>query len=234
MPHNRFVCAEPFEVGQDVILRGTEAHHLSVMRAKPDEAVELIDGKGALAVARVVTAGRRETRLRIESVKVEAKPRQRMILAQALPRMHHLELIIEKGTELGADGFWLFSGRFSEKTQLTNTQTERLAHLICAASKQCGRLHFPTFEFKPPLEQWTTPDTSLLYGTLEAQVPYLWECTFSCPAMLCIGPEAGFAPEELYCLQHSLKGQGVRLSRTILRTETAAIVGLSLLQAVCK
>lgn len=234
MPHNRFICEELLEVGCEVILEGPETQHLAVMRAKPDDAVELIDGKGALAVARLLTVGRREARLRIESATVECKPGERVILAQALPRMSHLEWIIEKGTELDVDAFWLFPGRFSEKTELTGAQTERLAHLIRAASKQCGRLHFPALELKTPLEQWTIPGTPLLYGTLEAQVPYIWESRMQFPITLCIGPEAGFAPEELSCLQHTLKGQGVRLSRHILRTETAAIVGLSLLQAVCK
>lgn len=234
MPPNRFVCAEPLEVGREVVLEGAEAHHLAVMRAKQGDGVELIDGKGTLAVARLLMADRREARLQIESASVEARLEERVILAQALPRMNHLEWIIEKGTELGVDAFWLFPGRFSEKGELTKGQTERLAHLICAASKQCGRLHFPTLDFKAPLEQWTVLTTPLLYGTLEAEVPYLWECTFSFPITLCIGPEAGFAPEELFCLRHTLKGKGVRLSRTTLRTETAAIVGLSLLQAVCK
>jgi 16S rRNA (uracil1498-N3)-methyltransferase len=234
VPSNRFFSAGPFDVGQEVILQGPEAHHLGVMRAKPNDAVELINGKGALAVARLLAADRREAHLRIESTTMETRPQERVILAQALPRMNHLEWIIEKGTELGVDAFWLFPGRLSEKDHLTRAQTDRLAHLICAASKQCGRLHFPVLELKPLIKEWATPHIPLLYGTLEPEAPYLWECAFPLPVSLCIGPEAGFAPDELFCLQHTLKGQGVRLSRQTLRTETAAIVGLSLLQAFYK
>jgi len=234
MPHNRFFCIDTLEVGKEVILEGPEAHHLGVMRARSDDTVELIDGRGTLAIARLLAMDRRKAHLRIESVTVEVKAQGQVILAQALPRMNHLEWIIEKGTELGADAFWLFPGQLSEKKQLTPSQANRLNHLICAASKQCGRLHFPTIEFKPLLEQWVIPEIALLYGTLKTDVPYLWECTLALPVILCIGPEAGFASEELHCLQHTLQGQGVRLSRNTLRTETAAIVGLSLLQATYK
>jgi len=230
MPLNRFYSAESLQEGREIHLQDKEAHHLFVMRAQPGQIVELIDGKGTLAKARLLTLERHKARLHIESSHVEEKGSESIILAQALPRMNHLEWLIEKGTELGTDAFWLFPGDLSEKAQLSASQEERLTHLICAASKQCGRLYFPTLEIKPPLEKWAPSPIPLLYGTLEEEAPFLWNIPPVQSCILCIGPESGFSKEELSCLKERLQGRGVRLSRHTLRTETAAIAGLSLLQ----
>lgn len=234
MPPNRFYAPDTLEEGRQIYLCDREAHHLHVMRIAPGQMVELIDGKGTLATAELLHLKRHEAHLKIQSCHVEEKSSKRIILAQALPRMNHLEWLIEKGTELGTDAFWLFPGHLSDKTALSPSQEERLSHLICAAAKQCGRLHFPTLEIKSPVEKWSQPAIALIYGTLEENTPFLWNIPLESPLILCMGPEAGFSKEELSCLKGRLQGQGVRLSPHTLRSETAAIVALSLLQITYK
>lgn len=228
MPHNRFYLDAPLH--DTVTLSGDEFHHLSVMRTKAGDEIELINGKGQLARARVTSLKKRDADLEVLEVKIE-KPKPPLILAQGLPRMNHLEWIIEKGTELGATSFWIFPGLLSEKKELSPSQATRLQSLSIAAMKQCGRLDLPTIEIKPALAQWKPVQGTLLFGSLDEDAPYLWKLPkpLASPVILFIGPESGFDAREEATLK-SLDAKGVRLNSNTLRTETASISALSLIQ----
>ncbi len=235
MPHNRYYVDSPLQKQTAAILDGDEYHHLArVTRAKSGDPVELVNGRGQLAQATVCTLSKRQAELKIDQV-IE-KPRQKapLVLAQALTRMNHLEWIIEKGTELDASAFWLFPGLLSDKEDLSETQTTRLKNLAVSAMKQCGRLDLPSIEIKPPLLKWALPEATLLFGSTAVDAPYLWDLALkkpvASPIIVFIGPESGFDQREIHFLQHMLQAKGIRLNSNILRTETAAITALSLIQ----
>ncbi len=235
MPHNRYYIDSPLEMGISLNLEGEECHHLTrVLRARAGELVELVNGKGSLATAKIVQLNKKDAELaviRVDEMQSSSFP---LILAQAMPRMHHLEWIIEKGTELNVTTFWLFPGHLSEKESLSDTQMTRLKHLAISAMKQCGRLDLPEIKILPPLLKWTPQEGTLFFGDTENAAPYLWDLKISrplqAPAILCIGPEKGFDSREKIFLREKLSGLGVRLHPNILRAETAPLVGLSLLQ----
>ena len=234
MPHHRYYLDKTFQKNDSVILVEDEFHHLShVLRARSGDLVELVNGRGQLAQANLIEIKKHEATLHLVQVTEEMRCKTPLILAQALTRMNHLEWVIEKGTELGATAFWLFPGILSEKDQLSPTQLTRLSHLAIAAMKQCGRLDLPSIELKPPLLKWAPQTGTLLFGDLREQTPYLWELSLtplSPPMILVIGPESGFDDREVEFLHNSLKANGMRLHPNILRTETAALVALSLIQ----
>jgi 16S rRNA (uracil1498-N3)-methyltransferase len=234
MPHDRFYSDSPLEQEMLVSLKEAELHHLIVSRARIGQTVELINGKGKLAQATLTSLDKKQALLRIDSVSQGPEESPHIILAQGLPRMNHLEWIVEKGTELGVTAFWLFPGVLSEKSTLSENQENRLKHLVLAAMKQCGRLDLPEVVLKPPLSTWTPLDGCLLYADLSNDAPLLWKLTntSSSPLILFIGPESGFDPKEVLHLEKVLKAQKVRLHPHTLRTETAAIAGLSLLQTL--
>lgn len=225
MPSNRFYIDADLKNGT-LTLEGEEFHHLSrVMRLQENDAVEVVNGRGTLALTTVQTIGKNQATLKIDSLQTADKPRE-IILAQAIPRMNHLEWIIEKGTELGASSFWLFPGDYSEKKELSSNQEDRLKALSIAAMKQCGSLFLPSILIKPPLTAWTPIPGSLFYGDTRKNAPKLPN-TFKDPITIFIGPEKGFSKAEIDILEHKLKAQGVKLHENILRTETAGIVALA-------
>lgn len=115
MPAERYFLDAPFVRGQEILMEDEEMHHLiRVMRTEIGEEVELINGRGELAQAKLTSVGKRSANLLVQEVISESEP-PRLILAQALPRLNRLETIIEKGTELNVTEFWLFPGQFSEK-----------------------------------------------------------------------------------------------------------------------
>ncbi len=234
MPHNRYYIDTPLHENKSIVLTGEEWHHLArVTRSRKEDNVELINGHGVLAEATVSDLRKSEAELMVDKVTKKPSPPP-LILAQAIPRMNHLEWIVEKGTELNATAFWLFPGNLSEKDTLSSNQLARLKHLCISAMKQCGRLDLPKIVLMPPLAQWESVEGTLLFCDTTEDAPPLWNLpltkTLPSPVCLFVGPEKGFDSKETHLLSHTLKARGVRLHPNILRAETAPLVALSLIQ----
>jgi 16S rRNA (uracil1498-N3)-methyltransferase len=231
MPAHRFFLDNPL-VHPTTTLTGEELHHLkNVMRARLGDRVEIVNGKGTLAHARLVELKKESALFEIIQKIDQPPPQHNLILAQALTRPALLDWIVEKGTELGATCFWLFPGDQSEKKELSSHQIERLHALILSALKQCGRLYLPTLEIKPPLSEWLPVSGTLLYGSLAPTAKKI-QPSYSPPVTVAIGPEKGFSEKELSILEAKLHGTGVTLHTNTLRAETAALCALSILSNV--
>ncbi len=230
MPAERYFLDALFSEGQEIALAGDECHHLcTVMRTQVGEKVELVNGKNQLAVASVQAIGKKRALLRLESLSSKTPPPS-VILAQAIPRFHRLETILEKGTELGATQFWLFPGMRSEKKELSPAQQERMRLIAISAMKQCGRLDLPAIELMPPLASWPIPIGNLFYGDTRPDAPrFKGRATLADPLLFFIGPEKGFDEKEIALLEQKFGAMGVKLHENILRTDTASLVALSLI-----
>jgi 16S rRNA (uracil1498-N3)-methyltransferase len=232
MPHNRYYIDASFEENATLCLSGDEWHHLTcVLRSKKGANVELVNGRGQLAQAILLELKKNAAELSIQRITESPALTPPLILAQAIPRMNHLEWIVEKGTELNTTAFWLFPGLLSEKNSLSSTQQARLKALCISAMKQCGRLDLPEIVLKPPLTQWAASEGTLLFGDTAENAPYLWDASLTkplpSPVIFFIGPERGFGPKERTYLLDKLKARGVRLHPNILRAETAPLVALA-------
>lgn len=226
MPIDRFYLEDIPEAGQRVALSGEEFHHLSrVMRKKEGDVVALINGKGLLARATFLSLEKRDATLIIDSVTSQKPLVPPMILIQALPKLSHLEWILQKGTELGASAFHLFPSARSEKTSLSDTQQKRLRLILIGAMKQCGRLDLPTLHFASHLKNLSLPKGNAFFGDLRASQPLTKK---EPPYLIFIGPEKGFTEEEHQLLERHFGAEGIRLHPYTLRAETAAIAALTL------
>jgi 16S rRNA (uracil1498-N3)-methyltransferase len=231
MPFNRYFLDAPLLAGEKVALTEGEFHHLThVMRQKAGAPVEIVNGRNLLATAYVEAIERNRAILSIRHVEEKISSRKKVILVQAIPRLSHLEWIVEKGTELNAEAFWLFPSLLSEKKEFSLAQEQRLAHLVIAAMKQCGRLDLPKMHYLPPLAEWETiPEGTLFFGDTREEAPLLKHETKQDPVFIFIGPEKGFHPKELLLLEERFRAKGVKLHDNILRVETAALVALATL-----
>jgi 16S rRNA (uracil1498-N3)-methyltransferase len=232
MPAERYFYPDPLSQGLQVQLSETEQRHLvQVMRTRPGEQVELVNGQGQLALATLLRIDKKTAPLVIDQVTFEPPALYQVILAQAIPRSNRLDIILEKGTELGMTEILLYPGEQSEKSQLGPSLLTRLQSITISALKQCGRLYLPKITLVPPLSAWTLPALPLFYGDLSpSALPFhqAWsQEKFPHGLIFAIGPEKGFSPKEEDHLK-SLHAHGVKLHHNILRTETAALVALSL------
>lgn len=215
----RFYANQVLEVGKKISLSEEELHHaVSVLRVKQGEEIEIVNGGGVLAYA-VFTSP-----LQVARVKHSPPPHHKKILMQSYPQGTHLELIVEKGTELGITDFCLFPSEKSPFKVLSEARKGRLKKITIAALKQCKRLFLPTLSFYSNIDEMSFPTTILLADpTGEAYTKPSGDSAFI------VGPESGFTPAEIDFFIKKKKATPVKISDNILRCETAAIVAASLL-----
>lgn len=231
MPVERFyISLESIEHHSTIALEDSEFHHLAhVLRARPGDNIEIVNGKGTLAQAEIIEMRRNGALLKILSVAKHPKPTFPLILAQGLLRPQKLDWVIEKGTELGVTEFWLFPGERSERKTLQENHLERLSNIAVSALKQSGRLYLPPIILKPPLSQWN--EQGIWYGDIREKAPSIIDLlATTTPAIFCVGPESGFSPHEIQALEKQ-GANGVHLNPSVLRAETASIAAVSIISS---
>ncbi|MDA8250751.1 MAG: 16S rRNA (uracil(1498)-N(3))-methyltransferase [Rhodospirillales bacterium] len=207
-----------------------QAHYLAaVMRRAIGETVRLFNGADGEWEARILALRRDRARLSVERRLRPQAPEPDLWLAFAVLKRDATDLLVQKATELGAS---VLLPVLSARCNAARINPDRLAAIATEAAEQCERLTVP--RLAPPqrlpdlLAGW--PAARPLFAALErAAVPPLRPQIG--PAGLLIGPEGGFAPGELDELVRHTFVKPVSLGPRILRAETAAIVGLALLQA---
>jgi 16S rRNA (uracil1498-N3)-methyltransferase len=232
-------CKEP-----TFFLTGREAHHARhVLRVHCGERITVLDGAGQEFVCEVQEYDRDKARLSVSEKRFHPAPPSQITLLQAVPKGKTMEVIIQKATELGA---FRIVPVLSERvvTQLEGEDATRKAAkwrvTAIEAIKQCGSPWLPRVE--PPM----TPN-QFLAGNEGFELPLVASLeTGSRPAReyfrdfhskhgrmpksVCVwvGPEGDFTPTEMQTII-SHAALPITLGRLILRTETAAIYCLSIL-----
>ena len=85
MPHNRYYTDTPFAENAHVTLSDEECHHLvRVLRARPGDRIELVNGRGQLAYARLSEVAKHSAQVLIERI-VQEPPKAPLILAMGIP-----------------------------------------------------------------------------------------------------------------------------------------------------
>lgn len=213
-----------------------EAHHLGrVLRKAKGDLVELFDGEGNSAPARVMEVTRRTVQVELAGpVLSEPQRPVRTRVACAVPKGERFRWLIEKLTEVGTDDLLLL---FTERSVVEpgDARRERLEQHVLSACKQCGRNR--ALKIHPPVEweiflkeatgPWFLADRG---GDLAASVPVPQDATLSSLTMA-VGPEGGWSPAEREGAL-AAHGQPVAFGRHILRVETAALIGGSWLEGL--
>lgn len=163
---------------------------------------------------------------------------QRITVCQALPKGEKIDLILQKGTELGAHDFWLFGGSRSiarVREDQRDGKLERWNRITAEAARQCGRRMVPAVQWFPSAGEAAAAATHDLRLILweDERTRRLKETLTRIPApgsvIVSIGPEGGFDPRETdLFVRHGF--QSISLGSRILRTETAAIAIVAILQ----
>ncbi|HSX12893.1 MAG TPA: RsmE family RNA methyltransferase [Chlamydiales bacterium] len=221
----RFYLRQEFKQNEFVHLKGTEHHHVKVMRLRVGEEVELVNGDGTLAHAKVESIEKEHTSFHILNVRRQDPPKRLIYLGIPLMRPSKLEWVIEKGTEIGADAFFLYPADNSTQEILSDHQIDRLSHIMISALKQSKRLYLPHLEILPHLDSLFKKEIPIYFGDTRENAPPIE--AISGNVLLITGPESGFSKNEVTLL--SQNGRGVRLNANVLRAETAPLVAASLL-----
>ncbi len=218
-------------------------HAVKVLRLKVGTWVLLADGQGKERKGVVADIGRTSFVVTLgEEEEPASIPEEgvRITLYQGLPKGEKLDFILQKGTELGASAIVPFAARRTVVRIPPDQREERLERwrrIVREASRQSGRASVP--------EVWLAADLDEVLRTAHHPVKLLlWEeererglkevlARLPAPGSVAvlIGPEGGFTAEEASRAQ--VAGfVPVTLGRRILRTETAGLALLAILQFV--
>lgn len=221
----RFFLDAPI-TGQLATLTGDEARHLiAVMRAKAGDEVIVFDGSGAEFTARIATIRKHDVELAIvERREISRELPFSLTLAVALPKGDRQKWLVEKATELGvAQIVPLITER--GVAQPVPAVLHRLRRTVIEASKQCGRNRL--MEICPATTaDWlfhdTPTDATRLIADPRGQPIDSYMTQRNPSIYVAIGPEGGFAPQEL-AKANAAGWRCISLGNRVLRVETAAI-----------
>jgi len=214
---------------------GPRFHHLAVvLRVRADEALEVFDGRGQVFDAKVVSVDADALTVQLGPPRAVPPPR-RVTVIQGLPKADKLELVLQKGTELGASAFWpVAMKRCVVKLEgKEERKLERWRRIVEEAARQCGRADVPEVLEPVRLADVALADTTVLVlDEAERSLP-LSDAVRSVDAAralaLVIGPEGGLDRAEVEVLVAG-GALAVSLGPNILRTETAALAALAIIR----
>lgn len=234
----RIYQAGQYEPGDELLLSPEASQHVGlVLRMRPEEPLTLFCGDNREFSATIAQVKKKEVWVRIASVKTANRESPaRIHLAQAISKGDRMEIVMQKAAELGVYAITpIFSEYCSVKLDQDRLQKkcQQWQSIVIAACEQSGRntvpcVHAP-LSFSAYLAQVNSEIKLLLhpYQAKSWRELGLDKQTIS----LLIGPEGGFSQDEVR--QAGQAGfSALSLGPRILRTETAAITAMSLLQAL--
>lgn len=231
----------PLAADADVVPTPEQTHYLlNVLRLKPGDAVALFNGRDGEWHSRISDASKKTSRLTVERQTRQQRNGPDLWFLFAPIKRARFDFVVEKATELGARRI---QPVFTRRTAVARVNLDRLGSHAVEAAEQCDRLDVPEIADARPLDAvldaWPAGRRLMLAdesGTAPAALRALTEAGADSPGgigpwAILIGPEGGFAPEELIRLKRLPGILPVSLGPRVLRAETAAIAALALWQA---
>jgi 16S rRNA (uracil1498-N3)-methyltransferase len=207
-------------------------HLKTVLRLLPGERIELFNGLGQLATAIL----KENSEVELLDVRTSPPPVCSLTLIQGLPKGDKLELILQKGTELGVNRFYLTTMERSIALLKSDRQQKRLDRwqkIIQEAARQSRQYHLPQLVVGTSLPRVLAAAQAdlklLLWEQSEVSLEDVLPQQSPQQVVVLVGPEGGISRQEAE--QAIAEGyQAVSLGPRILRTETAGLAIMAILQ----
>jgi 16S rRNA (uracil1498-N3)-methyltransferase len=233
---SRIFVEQPLQAGSEVLLPADAAHHLGVvLRAKAGQPVILFNNTGVEARAVILQVDRKRVVVRIDDVAIVENASPLSIhLAVGVSRGERMDFVLQKSTELGVTAI---TPLFCERTEVKlsgerlQKKLDQWQKIIVGACEQSARTRLPSLYPANSLQNCLAADESELRFVLHHRSEYSLDQHVKKPAsvLLLIGPEGGLSDSEIDVAQ---QGGCVpwTLGPRVLRTETAPLAALSVLQ----
>lgn len=234
MRQTRIFIDQPVGVGTEISLDERAAHHVvRVLRHNVGDRVEVFNRHGCQALAEIILADRRRgCRVRIlESIESDRESPIHTELVQAVARGDKVDRVIRQAVELGVSAIRPLITRYCEvRSDQFDRRLHRWREIVINAGEQSGRSRLPAVHAPvTPTELICEAQTRLMLVP-EAETSLIQPLDAEGGIAVAIGPEGGLAPEDIKALQ----GRGFesrRMGPRILRTETAGLAALAIVQA---
>ena len=208
-----------------------QSHYLTkVMRVKENEVFSLFHKDGEwetkiLSISKSIVEFKTTKQIRQkENVK-------ELWLAFSPIKSNFQNFMIQKATELGVTKFLPI---IFERTIVRKINKERLEKIVIEASEQSNRLNVPIIEESQNLNTFLKTDSiDLIFTDLNSNNNKIDKSKFTDrPVCIIIGPEGDFSEAEREKILNFDGVQALKISENILRSETAVISAISIVNYV--
>ena len=234
----RIYQAGQYTPGQTIELSTTASQHVGVvLRMQPGESLVLFNGENNEFPATISAVHKKTVHVTIIDKQLISRESPRALhLAQAISKGDRMEWVIQKAVELGVASITpLMTSRCVVRIDADRLAKKQLQWqgIAIAACEQSGRNQLPVIHTACSLDSYLQQCAATTKLVLDPRAQTSWrDFTFLPGDMaLLVGPEGGLSDDEVD-LAKTMGFQALTLGPRILRTETAAIATLSILQAI--
>lgn len=224
--------------GTRLTLTGDEHRHVGrVLRGRVGDTLTLFDGAGGEVEGRIARVEREAIEVELGARRQVAGPATPLTLLVAVPRGPRMDFLVQKTVELGAARIVpVIAERSVARPDAETGRAGRWDKIAQEAARQCGRADVPVVAPPVPLsraladEKLPARRLALFEGEKSRSLRAELAGAAPGPTALLVGPEGGFSAAEIASAREA-GFTPVGLGPRILRVETAAIAGLTLLAA---
>ncbi len=205
----------------------SQSHYVSkVMRLKEKEVFSLFNNSGEWE-AKILNITKSIVEFKVMKQLRQKESTQELWLAFSPIKSNYFNFMIQKATELGVTKFLPV---IFERTIVRKINKERLEKVIIEAAEQSNRITVPSIEDPQKLKSFLNNDMDLIFTDLNTTNTKIdIKKLTTKPTCVIIGPEGDFSEEEREEILRFNDVQTIKINENILRSETAVISALSII-----
>jgi 16S rRNA (uracil1498-N3)-methyltransferase len=231
----RIYLDKKLNLGLDLVLEKEEAHYLkNVMRLREGDNVFLFNSKDGEFKGEIISSDKKNTKIKLIAKIENINKQGKISLIFSLIKSSKLDYLIQKCTEVGVKNFFPV---ISQKSIAKNLNIERTKKIIKESCEQSNQLYLPVIHTVEKLEKKikSLDKNSVVFfadiNSANKKIDEVIKNNKNCEYYLLIGPEGDFSLKERDLLQNMNNCIPISLGQNILRSETAAVVGLAILNS---
>ena len=231
MSNIRLFFKESLSLNFTTKLDKSQSHYVNkVMRVKVDEVFSLFNRSGEWE-AKILNISKSIVEFNITKQLRQKESKKELWLAFSPIKSNYFNFMIQKATELGVTKFLPI---IFDRTVVRKINKERLEKVIIEAVEQSNRINVPLIEDPQSLKNLLSNEKmDLIFTDLNSQNQKLdLEKLTNNPICIIIGPEGDFSEEEKEEILTFKNVQPIKINENILRSETAVISALSIINYV--
>ena len=205
----------------------SQSHYVSkVMRVKENEVFSLFNNSGEWE-AKILNISKSVVEFNVTRQLRQKENSKELWLAFSPIKSNYFNFMIQKATELGVTKFLPI---IFDRTIVRRINKERLEKVIIEAAEQSNRLTVPSIEEPQKLKNFLKNDMDLIFTDLNTDNTKIDVKKLTTkPTCVIIGPEGDFSEEERGEILNLNDVQPIKINKNILRSETAVISALSII-----
>lgn len=218
--------------GSNVTIADDSHHILSrVLRKESGDSIELLNGRGDIAKATLISVDKKSTIANIDEVRTLKEPSPKIRLFIGCLKGEKLSFVAQKATELGISEIGFFNSEHGVAMKSENF-LEKAEKTLIEAMRQSGNPFLPKSSFHKKLQDIPFDSSELNVVLDETETLSFSSLLNQKPTSVClfVGPEGGFSgAEREFFKKQTCKF--IRIAPYVLRADTAAISAVSLFRA---